>query len=187
MAVGLGAHVTVLDRNMEVLRQLDHLYGNRITTLFSTAQTLDQAVTESDLVVGTVLIPGASAPKLITRDMIRRMPEGSVIVDVAIDQGGCAETSRATTHDDSTYIVDSVVHYCVANMPGAVARTSTLALNNVTLPFVAALANKGPDRAMKEDPHLRAGLNVAAGKVTYREVAEATGHPYTNPESLLGS
>ena len=187
MAVGLGAQVTVLDRNMDVLRQLDHLYGNRITTLFSTAQTLDQAVTESDLVVGSVLIPGASAPKLITRDMIRRMPEGSVIVDVAIDQGGCTETSRATTHDDPTYIVDGVVHYCVANMPGAVARTSTLALNNVTLPFVAALANKGPDRAMKEDPHLRAGLNVAAGKVTYREVAEATGHPYTNPESLLGS
>ena len=144
-------------------------------------------MTESDLVIGSVLIPGASAPKLITRDMIRRMPEGSVIVDVAIDQGGCAETSRATTHDDPTYIVDGVVHYCVANMPGAVARTSTLALNNVTLPFVAALANKGPDRAMKEDQHLRAGLNVAAGKVTYREVAEATGHPYTNPESLLGS
>lgn len=187
MAVGLGAQVTVLDRNMDVLRNLDHLYGNRITTLFSTAQTLDQAVTESDLVIGSVLIPGASAPKLITRDMIRRMPEGSVIVDVAIDQGGCAETSRATTHDDPTYIVDGVVHYCVANMPGAVARTSTLALNNVTLPFVAALANKGPDRAMKEDQHLRAGLNVAAGKVTYREVAEATGHPYTNPESLLGS
>lgn len=187
MAVGLGAQVTVLDRNMDVLRELDHLYGNRITTLFSTAQTLEQAVTEADLVVGSVLIPGASAPKLITREMIRRMPEGSVMVDVAIDQGGCAETSRATTHDDPTYVVDGVVHYCVANMPGAVARTSTLALNNVTLPFVTALANKGPDRAMKEDPHLRAGLNVAAGKVTYREVAEATGHAYTNPESLLGS
>lgn len=186
MAVGLGAQVTVLDRNMDVLRQLDHLYGNRITTLFSTARTLDQAVTESDLVIGSVLIPGASAPKLITRDMIRRMPEGSVIVDVAIDQGGCAETSRATTHDDPTYIVDGVVHYCVANMPGAVARTSTLALNNVTLPFVAALANKGADQAMKDDPHLRAGLNVAGGKVTYREVAEATGHPYINPDSLLG-
>jgi len=181
MAVGMGARVTVLDRNMGVLRQLDKMYGNRITTLFSTAQTLDQAVIESDLVIGSVLIPGASAPKLITRDMIRRMPEGSVIVDVAIDQGGCAETSRATTHDNPTYIVDGVVHYCVANMPGAVARTSTLALNNATLPFVVALANKGVDRALKEDPHLKAGLNVAAGKVTYREVAEATGHPYTNP------
>ncbi|MCM0613535.1 alanine dehydrogenase [Marinobacter sediminum] len=187
MAIGMGAHVTVLDRSMEVLRNLDHLYGNRITTLFSTAQTLDQSVTESDLVIGSVLIPGASAPKLITRDMIRRMPEGSVIVDVAIDQGGCTETSKPTTHDEPTYIVDGVVHYCVANMPGAVARTSTLALNNVTLPFVAALANKGPVRAMKEDPHLLAGLNVFAGKVTYREVAEATGHPYTNPESLMGS
>ena len=187
MAVGLGAQVTVLDRNLDVLRALDQHYGNRITTLFSTAQTLDETVTAADLVIGSVLIPGASAPKLITRDMVRRMPEGSVIVDVAIDQGGCAETSRATTHDDPVYLVDGVVHYCVANMPGAVARTSTLALNNATLPFVIALANKGPDRAMKEDPHLRTGLNVTAGKVTYREVAEATGHPYTNPESLLGS
>lgn len=187
MAVGLGAQVTVLDRDMAVLRILDQRYGNRITTLFSTAQTLDQAVTESDLVIGGVLIPGASAPKLVTRDMIRRMPEGSVLVDVAIDQGGCAETSRATTHDDPTYLVDGVVHYCVANMPGAVARTATLALNNVTLPFVAALANKGPVQAMKDDPHLLAGLNVAGGKVTYREVAEATGHPYTKAESLLGS
>ena len=187
MAIGMGAQVSVLDRNMDVLRNLDHLYGNRITTLFSTVHTLDQALVESDLVVGSVLIPGASAPKLITRDMIRRMPEGSVLVDVAIDQGGCAETSKPTTHDDPTYIVDGVVHYCVANMPGAVARTSTLALNNVTLPFVAALANKGPVRAMKDDPHLMAGLNVSGGKVTYREVAEATGHPFTDPESLLGS
>ncbi|MBB5319690.1 alanine dehydrogenase [Marinobacter oulmenensis] len=185
MAVGLGARVTVLDRNMDVLRRLDDLYGNRITTLFSTAQTLDQAVTESDLVVGSVLIPGASAPKLISRDMIQRMPEGSVLVDVAIDQGGCAETSKATTHQDPTYSVDGVVHYCVANMPGAVARTSTLALNNVTLPFIVALADKGPIEAMRADPHLKAGLNVADGKVTYREVAEATGHPYTDPDSVL--
>lgn len=185
MAMGLGARVTVLDRNMDVLRRLDELYGNRITTLFSTAQTLDQAVTESDLVVGSVLIPGASAPKLISRDMIQRMPEGSVLVDVAIDQGGCAETSKATTHQDPTYRVDGVVHYCVANMPGAVARTSTLALNNVTLPFIVALADKGPTEAMRADPHLKAGLNVADGKVTYREVAEATGHPYTDPDSVL--
>ncbi|MCK7547650.1 alanine dehydrogenase [Marinobacter koreensis] len=187
MAIGLGAHVTVIDRSMDVLRQLDHHYGNRITTLFSTAHALDEAVVESDLVIGSVLIPGASAPKLITRDMIRRMPEGSVIVDVAIDQGGCAETSKPTTHDNPTYVVDGVVHYCVANMPGAVARTSTLALNNATLPFIAALANKGAEQAMREDPHLMAGLNVMAGKVTYREVAEATGYPYTDPESLLGT
>ncbi|MFO7529243.1 MAG: alanine dehydrogenase [Marinobacter sp.] len=186
MAVGLGAHVTVVDRNMEVLRHLDHRFGNQISTLFSTAHTLEQAVIESDLVIGGVLIPGASAPKLITRDMVRRMPEGSVIVDVAIDQGGCAETSKPTTHDNPTYVVDGVVHYCVANMPGAVARTSTLALNNVTLPFIAALANKGPKQALKDDPHLLAGLNVMAGKVTYREVAEATGYPYTEAESLLG-
>ncbi|QSP95292.1 alanine dehydrogenase [Marinobacter salinisoli] len=186
MAVGMGAQVTVLDRDMDVLRSLDHLYGNRITTLFSTAHTLDQAVTESDLVVGSVLIPGASAPKLITRDMIRRMPEGSVLVDVAIDQGGCAETSKPTTHADPTYMVDGVVHYCVANMPGAVARTSTLALNNVTLPFISAIANKGADQAMTDDPHLLAGLNVYDGKVTYKEVAEATGHPYTDPATLLG-
>jgi len=185
MAVGLGAQVTVLDRNMDVLRQLDHLYGNRVSTLFSTAATLNEAVAEADLVIGGVLIPGASAPKLISREMIRSMPEGSVIVDVAIDQGGCAETSRPTTHDAPTYVVDGVVHYCVANMPGAVARTSTLALNNVTLPFIVALANKGPQQAMKDDPHLLAGLNVCRGKVTYREVAEATGHPYCAADSLI--
>ncbi len=185
MAVGLGAQVTVLDRNMDLLRQLDHLYGNRVSTIFSTAATLNEAVCESDLVIGSVLIPGASAPKLITRDMIRRMPEGSVIVDVAIDQGGCAETSRPTTHDAPTYVVDGVVHYCVANMPGAVARTSTLALNNVTLPFIVALADKGATQAMKDDPHLRAGLNVCRGSVTYKEVAEATGYAYQDPQSVL--
>jgi alanine dehydrogenase len=185
MAVGLGAQVTVLDRNMDVLRQLDHLYGNRVSTLFSTVATLNEAVCESDLVIGGVLIPGASAPKLITRDMIRRMPEGSVIVDVAIDQGGCAETSKPTTHDAPTYIVDGVVHYCVANMPGAVARTSTLALNNATLPFIAALANKGPKQAMKDDSHLLAGLNVYDCKVTFKEVAEATGYSYADPHLLF--
>jgi alanine dehydrogenase len=185
MAVGLGAQVTVLDRNMDVLRHLDHLYGNRVSTLFSTVATLSEAVCESDLVIGGVLIPGASAPKLITRDMIKRMPEGSVIVDVAIDQGGCAETSKPTTHDAPTYVVDGVVHYCVANMPGAVARTSTLALNNATLPFIAALANKGPEQAMKDDSHLLAGLNVYHGKVTFKEVAEATGYSYADPHSLF--
>jgi len=186
MAVGLGAQVTVLDRNMDVLRELDHLYGNRISTLFSTADTLEQSVIESDLVIGGVLIPGASAPKLVTRAMVARMPEGSVIVDVAIDQGGCTETSKPTTHDSPTFIVDGVVHYCVANMPGAVARTSTLALNNVTLPFIVALANHGVVPALKADVHLRHGLNVHRGSVTHREVAEATGYAYTDPESLLG-
>ena len=185
MAVGLGAQVTVLDRNMEVLRELDHQYGNRVSTLFSTAATLDEAVCEADLVIGGVLIPGASAPKLITREMIGRMPEGSVLVDVAIDQGGCAETSKATTHDAPTYVVDGVVHYCVANMPGAVARTSTLALNNVTLPFIVALADKGPVQALADDAHLLAGLNVCNGKVTYRPVAEATGHEYAEPLATL--
>ena len=149
------------------------------------AATLEEAVIESDLVIGGVLIPGASAPKLVTRDMVSRMPEGSVIVDVAIDQGGCTETSKPTTHDAPTYVVDGVVHYCVANMPGAVARTSTLALNNVTLPFIVALANKGPERAMKDDPHLRNGLNVFQGKVTFREVAESTGYEFADPDHLL--
>lgn len=185
MAVGLGAQVTVLDRNMDVLRQLDHLYGNRITTLFSTAATLTETVCEADLVIGGVLIPGASAPKLVTREMIRNMPEGSVIVDVAIDQGGCTETSKATTHDAPTYLVDGVVHYCVANMPGAVARTSTMALNNVTLPFISALANQGPEQAMKADKHLLAGLNVFKGKVTFEEVADSTGYEFADPQSLL--
>lgn len=185
MAVGMGAQVTVLDRSMEVLRHLDDRYGNRIITLFSTAQTLEHTVVDSDLVIGGVLIPGASAPKLVTREMIRRMPEGSVIVDVAIDQGGCMETSRPTTHADPTYIEEGVVHYCVANMPGAVARTSTLALNNVTLPFIVALADKGPVQAMKDDPHLLRGLNVRQGKVTYREVAEARGYDFAEPATVL--
>lgn len=185
MAVGLGAQVTVLDRNMAVLRELDQLYGNRICTLFSTTDTLERSVIESDLVIGGVLIPGASAPKLVTRDMVARMPEGSVIVDVAIDQGGCTETSKPTTHDAPTFTVDGVVHYCVANMPGAVARTSTLALNNVTLPFIAALANQGIVAALKANPHLRHGLNVCQGKITHSEVAEATGYAYTDPQSLL--
>lgn len=185
MAVGLGARVTVLDRNLDVLRQLDQLYGNRISTLFSNADTLESSVIEADLVIGGVLIPGASAPKLVSRNMVSRMPEGSVIVDVAIDQGGCAETSKATTHDAPTFIVDGVVHYCVANMPGAVARTSTLALNNATLPFIVALANQGVVGALTSDAYLRRGLNVFRGKVTYREVAEATGYAYTDSDSLL--
>ncbi|SFR81463.1 alanine dehydrogenase [Marinobacter daqiaonensis] len=185
MAVGLGADVSILDVNVEVLRELDQRYGNRIRTVFSSGEQLEQCVTESDLVIGAVLIPGASAPKLVTRDMLRRMPEGSVIVDVAIDQGGCVETSRPTTHDDPVFTEEGVVHYCVANMPGAVARTSTLALNNATLPFIRQLADKGPVEAMAANPHLLDGLNVHDGKVTYREVAEAHGYDFTEPEKAL--
>ena len=173
MAVGLGAHVTVLDKSPEVLRRLDAEYGNRIQTLYSTAATLEEQVMAADLVVGAVLIPGAAAPKLISANLIARMQPGAVLVDVAIDQGGCAETSRATTHAEPTYVVDQVVHYCVANMPGAVARTATQALNNATLPFVLALANKGVKKAMEDDVHLLNGLNVSQGKLTNREVGEA--------------
>ncbi|MDP3816367.1 alanine dehydrogenase [Pseudomonas sp.] len=178
MAVGLGANVTVLDKSVDALRRLDGQYGNRITTLYSTRAALREQVLGADLVIGGVLIPGAAAPKLISAEMVRLMQPGAVLVDVAIDQGGCAETSRATTHDDPTYVVDEVVHYCVANMPGAVARTSTLALNNATLPFVIALAEKGPRRALQEDPHLLAGLNVAKGVITCASVAEAHGLAY---------
>ncbi len=185
MAVGLGADVTVLDLNLGVLRELDNRYGNRIRTVFSSADMLEQCVAESDLVIGAVLIPGASAPMLVTRDMLKKMPEGSVIVDVAIDQGGCVETSRPTTHDDPVFVEEGVVHYCVANMPGAVARTSTLALNNATLPFIRQLADKGSDSAMLENPHLLAGLNIIHGQITYREVAEAHGHNFADPESAI--
>lgn len=185
MAIGMGGSVTVLDRNVDVLRELDHRYGNRVRTLFSTTEALEQSVVYSDLVIGAVLIPGASAPKLVTRDMLRRMANGSVVVDVAIDQGGCVETSRPTTHADPTFVEEGVVHYCVANMPGAVARTSSQALSNVTLPFIIALADQGPVSALLANPHLRAGLNVCAGKVTYREVAEAHGYEYAEPLPLL--
>ena len=185
MAVGLGADVTILDVNMNVLRELDHRYGNRIRTVFSSADQLDQCVTEADLVIGAVLIPGASAPKLVTRDMFRRMPDGSVLVDVAIDQGGCAETSRPTTHDDPVFVEEGVVHYCVANMPGAVPITSAHALNNATLPFIRQLADKGPAQAMADNPHLLAGLNVCKGHVTFREVAQAHGLDYKEPAAAL--
>jgi alanine dehydrogenase len=185
MAVGLGADVTILDVDINVLRELDHRYGNRIRTLFSSRDQLAKCVVEADLVIGAVLIPGASAPKLVSREMLRGMPDGSVLVDVAIDQGGCAETSRPTTHDDPVFREEGVVHYCVANMPGAVARTSTLALNNATLPFIRQLADRGPLVAMKENPHLLAGLNVCNGQVTFREVAEAHGLAYADARSLL--
>lgn len=187
MAVGMGAEVTVLDKNPDVLRQLDGRYGNRINTLYSTAATLEEQILGADLVIGAVLVPGAAAPKLISADLVSRMQSGAVLVDVAIDQGGCAETSRATTHADPTYMVDDVVHYCVANMPGAVARTATQALNNATLPFVLALANKGARQALQDDPHLRQGLNVAAGQLTNASVAEALDMPAQSPEDALAA
>ena len=187
MAVGLGADVTVLDRSVDVLRALNAHWGGRVKTVFSTRLAIEEHVLAADLVIGGVLLPGAAAPKLVGRDLIRRMRPGSVVVDVAIDQGGCFETSHATTHADPTYVVDGVVHYCVANMPGAVPRTSTFALNNATLPFVLALAEHGWKKALANDPHLRAGLNVHDGKVTCREVAEALGYPFTDPESVLGA
>ena len=185
MAVGAGARVTVLDKNVDRLRQLDLVYGNRISTLYSNAHAIEEAVISSDLVVGGVLVPGAAAPKLVTRDMIARMKKGSVVVDVAIDQGGCFETSHPTTHADPTFVVDGVVHYCVANMPGAVARTSTFALNNATIGHAVALAGKGWRQALADDVHLRNGLNVCQGKVTYQAVADALGYDYTPAASLL--
>jgi alanine dehydrogenase len=186
MAVGLGARVTVLDKNVDRLRQLDLVFGNRIQTLYSTAQAVEEAVLAADLVIGGVLIPGASAPKLVTREMVRRMRPGAVVVDVAIDQGGCFETSRPTTHAEPTFVVDGVVHYCVANMPGAVARTSTFALNNATLVHALALAGKGWRQAMRDDLHLRAGLNVALGRLTCAPVAEQQGHAHVPAGQLIG-
>ena len=175
MALGLGADVTILDRSLPRLRQLDDIFNGQVKTVYSTVDAIEHYSSKADLVVGAVLIPGAAAPKLLTREQIKAMKPGSVLVDVAIDQGGCFETSKATTHQDPVYIVDDVIHYCVANMPGGVARTSTMALNNATLPFGLALANKGPAKAMAEDKHLLNGLNVHEGKVTYKAVVDALG------------
>jgi len=185
MAVGLGADVTVLDRSIDVLRRVDARFGGGVRTLYSTQSAIEAEVLQADLVIGAVLVPGAASPRLIERALLKRMKRGAVLVDVAIDQGGCFETSRPTTHDRPTYEVDGVVHYCVANMPGAVARTSTLALNNATLPFVLALADKGWKRALREDAHFRNGLNIAAGKVTHRAVAEALGLACTSAEAAI--
>lgn len=185
MALGLGAEVTILDKSLARLEALDHRYQGRIKAVYSTADTLDEAVRESDLIIGAVLVPGAAAPKLISRAQLAEMKPGSVLVDVAIDQGGCFETSHATTHAAPTYAVDGVVHYCVANMPGAVARTSTQALTNATLPFVMALADKGWKQALADDPHFLAGLNVHAGQVTYPAVAKAFGLESVEAATLL--
>ncbi|MFT6329554.1 MAG: alanine dehydrogenase [Bermanella sp.] len=175
MAMGLGADVTILDRSLNRLRELDDIFEGRLATVFSTSEAIDYHSSRADLVIGAVLVPGAAAPKLLNREHIKNMKPGSVVVDVAIDQGGCFETSKATTHQDPVYIIDDVVHYCVANMPGGVARTSTMALNNATLSFGLALANKGPKQAMLDDPHLLNGLNVHNGIVTYKAVVDALG------------
>ena len=177
-AVGIGADVTILDKSLPVLRHLDEVYGGRVKTLYATRDAIERQVLQADLVIGAVLIPGATAPKLVTRTMLAAMKPGAVIVDVAIDQGGCFETSRPTTHADPTYLVDGIVHYCVSNMPGAVARTATYALNAATLPYVLAIADKGWKEALKDDAGLRAGLNVCAGNVTHPQVAEALGKKY---------
>jgi alanine dehydrogenase len=186
MAVGLGADVTILDRSPDALERLGIHFESRAKTRFSSKANLAESVADADLVIGAVLIPGAAAPKLVSRAMLSTMKPGAVLVDVAIDQGGCFETSHATTHADPTFVVDGIVHYCVANMPGAVARTSTYALNNVTLPHALAIANKGWQQALRDDPHLAAGLNVHAGQVTYEAVAQDLGYDYRPVADVLG-
>ena len=185
MAVGLGARVVVLDRDADVMRRLDANFETRIETVFSNAESIERHIKDADLVVGGVLIPGAAAPKLVTREHLGMMRPGSVLVDVAIDQGGCFETSRPTTHAEPTYVVDNIVHYCVANMPGAVPRTSTFALNNATLPFTLQLAEKGARQAMLDNHHLLDGLNVHRGKVTYADVARDLGYEYVPAREAL--
>lgn len=185
IAVGMRADVTILDRSVDMLRKLDEEFQGHAKVVYSTKDAIEKYVLEADLVIGAVLIPGAAAPKLVTKDLISRMKPGSAVVDVAIDQGGCFETSHATTHDDPTYIVDDVVHYCVANMPGAVARTSTFALNNATLPYIVKLANKGYQRALLEDKGFLEGLNMIHGKVTCKEVAESFNLEYLDPSEAI--
>jgi len=185
MAHGLGASVTVLDKNIDRLREIDNLFHGSVTTLASNQYNLRATLRRADLFIGAVLIPGRSAPKLVTREMLGLMKPGAVVVDVAVDQGGCLETTHATTHSNPTYLVDGIVHYCVANMPGAVPRTSTFALNNVTLPYALALANKGVVRAAQEDPGLLLGVNTYKGHITYEAVAESQGRPYKPFKELV--
>ena len=185
MAVGMGASVTILDRNPEVLERLGMYFQAQAVTRFSNLSNLADSVASADLVIGAVLVPGASAPKLVTREMLASMKAGSVLVDIAIDQGGCFETSKPTTHESPTFVVDNVVHYCVANMPGAVARTSTYALNNVTLPHALNLANLGWKAALRADPQLANGLNVCQGKVTYKAVADDLGYAHVDVAEVL--
>lgn len=185
VALGMGAEVTVIDRSVAKLAELDEQYRGQLRTIYSTAESIEEHAREADLIIGAVLIPGASAPKLISAEMLSLLKPGTVLVDVAIDQGGCFETSRPTTHADPTYIVDDVVHYCVANMPGAVARTATLALTNATLPYIARLASQGPRETLLSDEHFGAGLNVYEGQLTHPAVAEALGASWRRPVDVL--
>ncbi len=185
MAIGLGGHVTIIDINLERLRELDDIFLSKIQTLASSRYQIEEAISHADLIIGAVLIPGAAAPKLITREMLKLIPNGSVLVDVAVDQGGCFETTRATTHSNPTYYEEGVLHYCVANMPGAVPRTSTFALTNATLPYALNLANKGFEQAIKDDEGLAEGVNTYAGKLTYEAVATSQDLEYTPLESLI--
>ena len=187
IAVGMGAHVTIIDNNLERLRELDDIFLSKISTLASSAYMIHDAVSQADLIVGAVLVPGASAPRLVTRSMLKDVPNGAVIVDVAVDQGGCIETTHPTTHSDPTYYVEGVLHYCVANMPGAVPRTSTFALTNATLPYALRLANRGFFAAIAGDPGLKAGVNTYAGHCTYEAVATSQGLKYTPLDDLIGT
>ncbi len=186
MAVGLGAHVTIIDKNLDRLRELDDIFLSKVQTLASSRYAIEEAISHADLVIGGVLIPGAAAPKLVTREMLKVIPKGAVLVDVAVDQGGCFETTHATTHSNPTYYEEGVLHYCVANMPGAVPRTSTFALTNATLPYALDLANKGFERAISEDAGLKEGVNTYAGKLTYDAVAASQNLEYTTLDSILG-
>jgi alanine dehydrogenase len=185
IAVGMGAHVTIIDNNLDRLRELDDIFLSKISTLASSAYMIHDAISNADLIIGAVLVPGAAAPQLVTRSMLKDVPNGAVIVDVAVDQGGCIETTHPTTHSDPTYYVEGVLHYCVANMPGAVPRTSTFALTNATLPYALKLANKGFFEAIRSDPGLKEGVNTYAGRCTYEAVAQAQGLPYTSIDALV--
>jgi alanine dehydrogenase len=185
VAIGMGANIVILDKSLARIRYLSDIFQNTASVLYASLENIEDYVSDADLVVGAVLIPGASAPKLVSKELVKKMKKGAVMVDISIDQGGCFETSKPTSHSNPTYVVDGVVHYCVTNMPGAVARTSTQALENSTLPFTLALANKGYKKAMLDDKHLRNGLNVADGKVTYKAVADFLGHHYVDASDLL--
>lgn len=185
VAIGMGAEVIILDKSLARIRYLCDIFGNSATILYASIENIEKAVLEADLVIGAVLIPGASAPKVVTKKMVKEMKNGAVMVDISIDQGGCFETSRPTSHSNPTFEVDGVIHYCVTNMPGAVARTSTQALENSTLPFTLAIANKGFDKALRDDKNLMAGLNIFDGMVTYRAVAESLGYKYFEPTDLV--
>jgi len=187
IAVGMGAHVTIIDNNLDRLRELDDIFLSKISTLASSAYMIHDAVSQADLIIGAVLVPGAAAPRLVTRSMLTDVTDGAVIVDVAVDQGGCVETTHPTTHSDPTYYVEGVLHYCVANMPGAVPRTSTFALTNATLPYALTLANKGFKSAVTSDPGLAAGVNTYAGKLTYQAVALSQAREYTPLDQLLNA